>query len=154
MLAALVKWVRFCRLGIWLPRFRPVEHNPHRAVLYPGQFAYRFAIVGCSEYNITGHRHIIDPFYIYLTKKAFFKELHLGPRLQRLPWTGLSKEGAGYSHEQGRPTEKHHQEEYRCAAPERTKRHRQGLAMTGREYSGSSMQGRAPSFLGKCNCLA
>ena len=30
--------------------------------------------------------------------------------------------------------EKHNQEECRSAAAERTKRHRQGLAMTGREY--------------------
>ena len=32
------------------------------------------------------------------------------------------------------PTEQHHQGECRRAATERTKRHKQGLAMTGKEY--------------------
>ena len=40
-------------------------------------------------------------------------------------------EGASDS---GDSTEKHHQEECRRAAAERTKRHKQGLAMMGKEY--------------------
>ena len=76
------------------------------------------------------------------------KEPNFGPRLHKFPRTWLSKEGAGYAHEQGRfdmglgeglsgsgnSTEKHHQEKCRRAAAEQAKRHRQGLAMTGKDH--------------------
>ena len=49
-------------------------------------------------------------------------------------------EGSSYSYE---PTEKHHQEECRRAASERTKPRKQGLMITGIEYLPVDAEARA-----------
>ena len=85
------------------------------------------------------------------------KEPRFGPRPTKFPRTGPLKKGAGWAHEQGwfdmgldegssesdDSTEKHHQEECRRAAAERTKRLKLGLAMTGKEYWLAGAKARA-----------
>ena len=85
------------------------------------------------------------------------KEPRFGSRLPKFPKTRLSKEGAGRAHEKGwldmglgkgssgsdDSAEKHHQEECRRAAAERTKRLKQGLAMTGKEHCPVDAEARA-----------
>ena len=75
-------------------------------------------------------------------------EPRFGPRLPKFPKAGFSKEDAEYARDQGwfdispgegpsdsgDSTEKHHQEKCLRSRAEETKRHRQGLAMTGKKF--------------------